>query len=81
MTVYIELAVTRLLEILGEAANRVSEEKQQQHSDIPWREIIGLRNRLIHGYDSVDLRIVWHVVTNDLPPLIEQLEDILDTEE
>lgn len=75
----LELALTRLLEIVGEAANRVSEEMQQQHPDIPWRQIIGLRHRLIHGYDAVDLDILWDIVQYDLPPLIAALEEILRT--
>jgi len=54
----LELALTRLLEIIGEAANRVSPETQQQYPQIPWRAIIGLRNWLIHGYDAVDLDIL-----------------------
>ena len=50
---------------------------QQQHGQIPWPEIIGLRNRLVHGYDSVDVNILWDIVQQDLPPLIEQLQAIL----
>ena len=55
----LELALTRLLEIVGEAANRVSEDMQQRHPEVPWRQIVGLRHRLIHGYDAVDLDILW----------------------
>jgi uncharacterized protein with HEPN domain len=73
----LELALTRLLEIIGEAANRVSEDMQQQHPEIPWRQIVGLRHRLIHGYDAVDLDILWDIVRYDLPPLIAALEEIL----
>jgi uncharacterized protein with HEPN domain len=47
------------------------------HPDIPWPEIVGLRNRLIHGYDSVDFDILWQIVTEDLPPLIAALEKTL----
>lgn len=65
----LELSLTRLVEIVGEAATRTSEEIQEAHAGIPWREIIAMRNRLIHGYDSVDRDILWEVVTNDLPPL------------
>jgi uncharacterized protein with HEPN domain len=66
----LSLAVVRLLEILGEAARRVPSETQQMHPSIPWSFIIGMRNRLIHGYDRVDLDIVWSVVVADLPPLV-----------
>ncbi len=72
-----ELALVRLVEIIGEAASRVSQAGQAQYPDIPWREVIGMRNRLIHGYDSVDLNVLWDTVELDLPPLIMQLEKIL----
>jgi len=71
------LALTRLIEIIGETANRVPEEFQDDHSVIPWTEIIGMRNRLIHGYDEVDFDFLWNVVRNDLPSLIKQLNKIL----
>ncbi len=71
------LALVRLLEVIGEAAGRVPTEDQRQHPEIPWPEIIGLRNRLIHGYDSVDLDILWHIVSKDLDPLIAALERIV----
>lgn len=71
------LASTRLIEIIGEAANRVPEEFQDHHPEIPWMEIIGMRNRLIHGYDEVDLDFLWKVIRNDLPKLIKQLNKLL----
>ncbi len=71
------LALTRLIEIIGEAANRVPEGFQEDHPEIPWMEIIGMRNRLIHGYDEVDFDFLWSVVRNDLPRLIKQLNKIL----
>lgn len=71
------LALTRLIEIIGEAANRVSEEFQEDHPEIPWMEIIGMRNRLIHGYDEVDFDFLWSVVRSDLPRLIKQLNKLL----
>jgi uncharacterized protein with HEPN domain len=67
----------RLLEVLGEAANRIPSDEQKRHSEIPWSEIIGLRNRLIHGYDSIDLDILWQIVSEDLPLLIQALEKIV----
>ena len=72
-----QLALQKLVEIVGEAANRISEETQQQYAVIPWSQIIGLRNRLVHGYDNVDLGILWKIIRNDLPPLIEQLKAIV----
>jgi len=68
------LALVRLLEVIGEAAGRTSREEQTEHPEIPWAQIIGLRNRLIHGYDSVDMDILWQIVQYDLPPLITTLE-------
>jgi len=73
----LELSLIRLVEIVGEAAGRVSRTGQAIYPEIPWREVIGMRNRLIHGYDSVDLNILWDTIELDLPPLISQLEKIL----
>ena len=72
------LAVVRLIEILGEAARNVSEDIKVRHSQVPWRQVISTRNRLIHGYFDVDLDILWAIIENDLPKLVPQLEDILD---
>ena len=69
--------VVRELEILGEAASRVSSTIRDQFPLLPWREMIGLRNRLIHAYFDVNNQAVWLVVKESLPPLITQLEDIL----
>lgn len=72
------LAMTRLLEIIGEAAARVSESTRQKHFQIRWQAIAGMRHRLIHGYDLVDFDILWSVVEADLPPLVHELTSILD---
>jgi uncharacterized protein with HEPN domain len=73
----LNLAVVRLLEIIGEAANRIPKEHQALYPDISWPEIISLRNRLIHGYETVDFDVLWQIVHQDLPRLIESLEEIL----
>lgn len=73
----LNLSLVRLLEIVGEAANRIPQEEQIKFPDIPWPEIISLRNRLIHGYDQVDFDILWQIVSHDLPKLIGQLKKIL----
>ena len=73
----LELPLTRLVEIIGEAATRTSEEIREAHAEIPWREIVAMRNRLIHGYDSVDNDILCDVVTTDLPPLADGIEQML----
>ena len=73
----LNLSLVSLLEVIGEAAGRVVKEYQQAHPEIPWSQIVGLRNRLIHGYGSIDLDIVWRIVTTDLPPLVRALEQII----
>ena len=74
----LELAVLRVLEIIGEAATRLPDETRARHPDVPWGSIIGLRNRLIHVYDDVDLDIVWDILTLDVPDLVEKLERMLN---
>ena len=75
----LNLSLVRLLEIVGEAANRIPRDEQQRYPQIPWPEIVSLRHRLIHGYDRVDFDIVWQIATRDLPPLAAELEAILST--
>ena len=70
-------AVIRRFEIIGEASRRISEETRISHSELPWGEMIAMRNVMIHEYDDVDLVIVWETVKNNLPSLIESLERIL----
>ncbi len=74
------LALTRLLEILGEAAKGVSAETRARHPHIPWAQMAATRDRLIHGYFSVDLDIVWQIVRQDLPPVAAALEAIAPDE-
>lgn len=73
----LNLAVVRLLEIIGEAANKIPQEECLKYPEIPWHAIVSMRNRLIHAYGDVDLDIVWQVVKENLPALIEQLEVII----
>ena len=70
-------AVIRRLEIIGEAANRISEETRIGFPNLPWNDMIGMRNVMIHDYDDVDMAIVWETVQNDLPPLISGLEKLV----
>ena len=65
----LSLSLVRLLEIIGEAANGVSTDFREKRPQIPWKKMIGLRNRLIHGYFDINLDIVWDTVVEDLPPL------------
>jgi uncharacterized protein with HEPN domain len=74
----LNLALTRLIEIIGETAYRVPDSIQIKYPDLPWLQMIGARNRLIHGYDSVDFDILWTIVNHDLLSLITRLEGILD---
>ena len=67
-------AVIRRLLIVDEAARRVSEAKRQVLSNISWQEINGMRNRLVHEYDDVNLDIVWNVIQSEIPTLIEELK-------
>lgn len=68
------LAIIKDVEIIGEAASKVSQRTRERHPDIPWQPIIAMRNRLIHGYFDIDFDQVWSAVTEDLPPLIAELE-------
>ncbi len=74
------LALLRLLEVIGEAARHVPPEFREQHPVIPWRDITGMRDRLIHAYTTVDMDIVWTVATERLPPLIAELEKLVPPE-
>ncbi len=71
------LALARLLEILGEASKNVSQTTTEAYPEIPWKQIAGTRDRLIHGYFDVDLDIVWEIVTSDLPSVITALESVV----
>lgn len=72
-----QLALTRLVEIVGEAANRVSEEGRSALPAVPWPMITGMRHRIVHGYDFVDYEILWKTTTEDLPPLIDALDEAI----
>jgi len=73
----LSLALIRCIEIIGEAATRVSAELKTGHPEVPWADIIGMRNRLVHAYFEIDLVRVCDTLAADLPPLINQLEAIL----
>ncbi|MEA1905245.1 MAG: DUF86 domain-containing protein [Candidatus Hadarchaeota archaeon] len=70
--------VVRQLEIVGEAAKSVSGTFRDAHPELPWSQMTGIRNKLIHGYFEVDPFIVWDTVQSDLPPLKQQVERILE---
>jgi len=70
-------AVLRRLEIIGEAAKNLPEEFKKKHREIPWREIVDMRNIVVHKYFGVDLDITWEVVKNDLPDLKKKIKNLL----
>jgi uncharacterized protein with HEPN domain len=70
-------ALERFIEVIGEAASKVSTSTRAAAPEIPWQEIIGMRNRLVHGYAAVDHDIVWDVVSADLREMINALEQLL----
>jgi uncharacterized protein with HEPN domain len=74
------LALMKSIEIIGEAATKITKECQEDLPQIPWPNIIGMRNRLIHAYFDVNLEILWKTVTEDLPVLIDELEKILPSD-
>ena len=73
----LQLSLTHLVEIIGEAAGHIGEETCQRNPSIPWPRVVGMRNRLIHGYDTVDLDVLWDTVVDDLPGLVIALEGVL----
>ncbi|HEX5759967.1 MAG TPA: HepT-like ribonuclease domain-containing protein [Thermoanaerobaculia bacterium] len=75
----LRLSVERRVEIIGEAAGRVSEDLRRQHPEIPWRAMIDQRNVLIHAYDNVASERIWRLTFEDLPHLIDQLERLVPT--
>jgi uncharacterized protein with HEPN domain len=75
-----QLALIRAIEIIGEAASRVTEETKLKYPEIPWKPIISIRNRLIHGYMDINLDILWNTIQQELPEFIIQLNRILAIE-
>ncbi len=73
----LRLALTHLLQIVGEAARRVSADFQAEHPEVPWKSIIGMRHKVVHDYFGVDEDVVWRTATVELPPLVMQLRYIL----
>lgn len=70
-------AVVRALEIIGEATKRLPMSVREKYPEVPWRGMAGMRDRIIHGYDTVDLQIVWDVVKQDIPQIRPQIQQIL----
>jgi uncharacterized protein with HEPN domain len=72
------LAVVKAIEIIGEAAAKITKERQAEIPQIPWPQIISMRNRLTHAYFDIDTEVVWRTITEDLPHLISELETALN---
>ncbi len=70
-------AVVRALEIIGEASKKISDELREQYSSLPWRQMAGMRDKLVHGYFGVNVEVVWKSVIEDLPPLKRQVSHML----
>jgi len=73
-------AIFKVLEIIGEAASRISDDTREAHPEIPLADIVGLRNRIVHAYFEIDLTVVWNIVSEDIPELIRQLGRIAPPE-
>ena len=76
-----QLATVKAIEIIGEAASRISEPFRVAHAEIPWEQISAMRHRLVHDYFSIDLDIVWKTANEDLPALIAALDPLVPPEE
>ncbi len=74
------LSVTKLLEIIGEAARQVSDQTRSEFAAIPWSKLAGTRNRLIHAYFDVDLEVIWNIAQSAVPTLVAELESLLARE-
>ncbi len=72
-----QFAVIRALEIIGEAARQIPEDIKNQYSDLPWQEIVKMRDKLIHHYYGIDLEVVWNTVSQDLNDLEKVIQEIL----
>lgn len=77
----LQMVLAHLIQTIGEAASKVFESTKAAHPEIPWKEIIGIRHRIIHDYMNINYDVLWAIATNDLEPLIAHLRSILPQEE
>jgi uncharacterized protein with HEPN domain len=76
----LSFALTRAIEIVGEAASRISTETRDLHPDIPWADIIGMRHRLVHAYIDIDHDILWSTATEAAPEMLAQVTAVLEAD-
>jgi len=76
----VQYAVLRCIEIIGEAGSRVTSAYRSSHPEIPWRDVIGMQNHLIHAYFDIDIPLTWRTIIEDLPPFIALLETLVNSE-
>jgi uncharacterized protein with HEPN domain len=76
----LRFALAHLIQVIGQAAQHVSPALRREHPEIPWREVTGMRHRIVHDYMNVDDDVIWAVATEDLPQLIRQLEAFVRAE-
>ena len=69
-------AVLRNFEVIGEAAKNIPEDVRREYSDVPWSEMAGMRDKLIHGYATIDLQIVWTTIQEEIPALASQIKSV-----
>ncbi len=74
----LQRAFVRSLEIIGEASKHVPTDFRARYQDVPWKEMAGIRDRLIHDYMAVDYEIVWDVISTEIPSLVSELEEIIE---
>ena len=75
------LACVRLLEVVGESASQVSPELRARYADVPWNQMIGMRNRLVHAYFDINLDVLWETLNDSLPSLVPTLKEIAEGQE
>lgn len=76
-----QFALVRAVEVVGEAANNITDEFKAKYSDIPWAKIVGMRHRLVHAYFEMDIDVLWSAIHEEMPPLVIRLQNILQSDE
>ncbi|SBW27102.1 hypothetical protein FDG2_5159 [Candidatus Protofrankia californiensis] len=74
----VQIVLTHLVQVIGEASSRLSSELTGRYRQVPWRQIVGIRHRVVHDYFAVDLEVLWVAASIDVPRLAEQVQGILD---